>query len=355
MENNENLQNNNSSDVHGFPQNTMQSPAPQKGEPENTKAGNWVKALVILFGISIFASLIIIFTPAKKTEISKTEKTTLSSILDWQKKGPGIGWVEVRGVISEGYSSSPFERSSGKIAKQIKILAEKKDVKSIVIDINSPGGTIAAVQEIYDAIIYVRKEKKKPVIALFKDVAASGGYYIACACDKIVSFPGTLTGSIGVIFQAGDLTKLLDKIGVDLFAIKSGKHKDIGSAYRKMTNEEQKILQDIIDDYYEQFLDVVSVGRNIAKENLKELADGRIFSGSQAYKSKLIDDLGGTQKAIKIAVKMGKIKGKPQIIRARESLQDIFSYITLEMKSKIFPVSELENLKTPQFAYLWVY
>lgn len=355
MENNDNLHKNDSLDNYGFPKNNLENPGINETKQQETKVNIWVKTLVIFFAVSVLAGLVIIFTPAKKMEKPKKEISALVSLFDWQKTGPGIGWVEVRGVISEGYSSSPFERSSKKIAKQIKSLSEHKNVKAIVIDINSPGGTISAVQEIYDAIMYARREQKKPVIALFKDVAASGGYYIACACDKIISFPGTLTGSIGVIFQAGNFSELLNKIGVEFFAIKSGRYKDIGAAYRKMTPDERKILQDIIDDYYKQFLNAVAQGRNISQEKLKTLADGRIFSGTQAYKFGLIDDLGGTRKAVDVASKLGKIEGKPKIIRVRETLQDIFSYITLEMKNKIFPTSELENLKTPQFAYLWVY
>ena len=359
MENNENMQNANTEENTVSEKNTGNDYKSTSDTSACGKTNKWVRVLVILFGISILASIIIMMRPSK-IEVDRDGKTKVSglaSLLDLARTGPGIGWVEVRGIITESYASSPFDDRSTRVARKIRTLAKKDNVKSIVVEINSPGGTIGATQDIYDAIMYARKEKGKPVIALFKDVAASGGYYIACACDKIISLPGTLTGSIGVIFQTGDATKLLDKIGVKFLAIKSGEHKDIASVYRKMTDEERKMLQETVDDYYQQFLTVVAEGRSISKEKLKTIADGRIFSGRQAHKVKLVDELGGTREAIKMAKELGKIKGKddPRIIKAKDGLQDIFSYINLEMKSRLSPTSQLTALVTPRFAYLWVY
>ena len=197
-----------------------------------------------------------------------------------------------------------------------------------MLDINSPGGSVGAVQEMHSRILRVRKEKNIPFVALFGDVAASGGYYIASACDKIVAHPGTLTGSIGVIFSVSNMEGLFAKVGYKMEPIKSGKHKDIGSPARAMTAEERKILQDLIDDAYGQFVQAVADGRKLPVEVVKPLADGRIYSGSQALASKLVDQLGDSKDALMLAAKMGGIKDeKPRVRRDNEKFSDLFELL----------------------------
>ena len=239
-----------------------------------------------------------------------------------------VGWVSVRGPIYASESGKPWERGSEQIARRIEQLAEMKNVKAIVLDINSPGGSVGAVQEIYSRIQRVKRERRIPFIAVFGDIAASGGYYIASACDKIVAHPGTLTGSIGVIFEVSNLEGLFAKIGFKMDPIKSGKHKDIGSPARAMTPQERHILQALIDDAYGQFVQAVADGRKLPVETVKPLADGRIYSGHQALGLHLVDQLGDSRDALMLAARLGGIKdAKPKVKREAEPLDNLFELL----------------------------
>ena len=238
-----------------------------------------------------------------------------------------VGWVSIHGPIYSSEAGKPWERGAEQWARKIKQLSETKGVKAIVLDINSPGGSVGAVQELYSQIQRVRKEKHIPVVALFGDVAASGGYYIAAACDKIVAHPGSLTGSIGVIFSVTNLQGLFQKIGFKMDPVKSGRHKDIGSPARPMTAEERELLQALIDDAYGQFVQAVATGRKLDVAAVKLLADGRIFSGAQAFEAKLVDKLGDSIDAIELAGQLAGIPGRPKIKRDTERFSEIFGML----------------------------
>jgi len=238
-----------------------------------------------------------------------------------------VAVIPVYGAIykKEYYVS---EKGSDFIVSMIKKYGENKDIKAIVLDINSPGGSVGAVQEIYSQIEKIKQKYKKPFVAYFGDVAASGAYYIASACDKIVTNPGTITGSIGVIFSFMQGDELFKKIGVKTNVIKSGKFKDIGSFSREMTKEEREILASMIEDTYNTFIDVVAKGRNMSIQKVKEVADGRIFTGRQALSLGLVDKIGDLDDAISEAGKMSGLGEKPQSIKAKPRLFDeIFSMI----------------------------
>ena len=269
-----------------------------------------------------------------------------------------VGWVAIRGPIMASDSSKPWSHGSEQWSRRIEQLAETKGVKAIVLDINSPGGSVGAVQEIYSRILRVKKEKKIPFIALFGDVAASGGYYIASACDKIVAHPGTITGSIGVIFSVSNMEGVFAKIGYKMDPVKSGKHKDIGSPARAMTIEERKILQDLIDDAYGQFVQAVADGRKMTVEEVKPLADGRIYSGKQALANRLVDQLGDSKDALRLAATMGGIKdAKPRVRRDGERFSDLLEL--LESRARLvlgvgpvsFPLPGA--MSTHGMMYLW--
>jgi protease-4 len=165
-------------------------------------------------------------------------------------------------------------------------------------------------------------------VALFGDVAASGGYYLAAACDQIIAHPGSLTGSIGVIFEVTNMEGLFAKVGFKMDPIKSGKHKDIGSPARAMTLEERAILQTLIDDAYGQFVAAVSDGRKLPVEVVKPLADGRIYSGNQALANHLVDELGDSHDALMLAARLGGIKdAKPKVVRDAEKFSDLFEML----------------------------
>lgn len=222
--------------------------------------------------------------------------------------GDRVAVVDIKGVIT----------SSRDIVEQIDNFTQNRDVKAIILRINSPGGGVGPSQEIYRGVL--RAKEKKKIIASLESVAASGGYYVACASDLIVANPGTITGSIGVVMEFSNVEDLLKKIGLRSYVIKSGKHKDIGSPVRKMTPEEREILQGVIDSVHNQFVRAVAEGRNIEEEKIREIADGRIFSGEQAKELGLVDRLGSLQDAIEIAAEMIGIEGKPVVIYPKKKL-----------------------------------
>ncbi len=264
-------------------------------------------------------------------------------IEDWKwSKGDKIALINIEGVITD----------SRDIIKQITKYKDDSSIKGIVLSINSPGGGVAPSQEIYKEILKLHDKNKKVVTAM-GSLAASGGYYIACASDKIVANPGTITGSIGVIMTFSNIEELMKKVGFKTEVIKSGKYKDTGSPVRSMTDEEREILQEVIDDVYDQFIEAVAKGRNMESDRVKKLADGRIFSGRQAKEVGLVDELGNLQDAISIMTKLVGIKGKPQIIQEKKKKGLLSRYLTERFSSILFP----DNLKHMNLGihYLWHY
>jgi protease IV len=202
------------------------------------------------------------------------------------------------------------------IVRQFKQYREDKSIKAIVLHVNSPGGGVSASQEMYEEVKKTR-DAGKPVIVSFGSIAASGGYYVACGGSLIVANPGSMTGSIGVIAAFMNFKDLADKLGVKETIIKSGKLKDSGNPFREMNKEDMEYFQEIIDNAYEQFLDVVSTERKIDKDELRTIANGRVFTGKQAKDLKLVDSLGTFEDAIRIAGVIAKIDGEPSIVREK--------------------------------------
>jgi len=250
--------------------------------------------------------------------------------------GDKIAVVDIKGVIT----------GSRNIVEQIGTYTQDDGVKAIILRINSPGGSVGPSQEIYREVLKAREKKK--VIASMASVGASGGYYVACASDLIVANPGTITGSIGVVMEFSNVEELLKKIGLRSYVIKSGKHKDIGSPLREMTPGEKSILQGVIDSVHSQFVRAVAENRNIEESKVREIADGRIFSGEQAMELGLVDRLGGLQDAIEIAAEMVGIKGKPTVIYPRRKLS---IYELLFKKSVRFLMDEVWQ-REYQLSYL---
>ncbi|MEK7305935.1 MAG: signal peptide peptidase SppA [Nitrospirota bacterium] len=218
-----------------------------------------------------------------------------------------IALIRIEGVILDA------QETLGELKK----FSENPTVKAIVLRIDSPGGGVVPSQEIYDAVRRVRTKSNKAVIASMGSVAASGGYYIAAATDRIVANPGTLTGSIGVIMEMANVEGLLQKIGVEGVVVKSGKYKDVGSPLRKMSDEERGLLQTVMDDVHKQFIEAVAEGRSLEVPEVQALADGRIFTGRQAKAAKLVDELGSLDDAIQLAADVVGIEGEPKVIEQR--------------------------------------
>ena len=320
------------------------------------------RLLVWLLGLHAVALLAagVLIVRAKNGGAKAGEKGAASSLLSSGSKDT-VGWVTIRGPIFASESSKPWEHGSEQIARRIESLAETSGVKSIVLDINTPGGSVGAVQEIYSRILRMKKEHPGlKFVALFGDVAASGGYYLASACDKIVAHPGSLTGSIGVIFEVTNMQGLFAKVGFKMDPIKSGIHKDIGSPARAMTPEERKIMQELIDDAYGQFLQAVSDGRHMPVEQVRPLADGRIFSGNQALRNGLVDQLGDSHDALMLAAKLGGIPdAKPKVRRDGEKFSDLFEM--LETRARLsfglgpitIPLPDALSAQTHGMMYMW--
>jgi protease IV len=226
-----------------------------------------------------------------------------------------IALVRVEGVILDAQQT----------ISELKRYGDNPLVKAIVVRIDSPGGGVVPSQEIHDAVKRIREKQSKLVIASMGTVAASGGYYIAAAADRIVANPGTLTGSIGVIMELANVEGLMKKIGVESVVVKSGAHKDLGSPFRAMNLEDRTILQNVMDDVHSQFIEAVAAGRSLDVKTVRALADGRIFTGRQAKVAKLVDELGDLQDAIKLAADMAGLEGEPRVVepRKRFSIRDL--------------------------------
>lgn len=229
--------------------------------------------------------------------------------------GKKVAIVRVAGTILS---------SSGTIEELIKY-RKNSSVKAVVLRVNSPGGAVAPSQEIYEEIRKLGREK--PVVASLGTVAASGGYYIASAAEKIYANPGTLTGSIGVIMEIPNLKGLMDKVGVKSEVIKSGRHKDMVSVFKGIDEEGRLILQGLLDDVHGQFIKAVSESRKMRFEDAKEIADGRVFTGRQAKDIGLIDELGNLQDAITEAARISGIEGEPKTV-TREERFSFFNLLT---------------------------
>jgi protease IV len=227
------------------------------------------------------------------------------------------------GTIALVELKEPIVESDG-IVRQFKKYRKDSQVKAIVFRIVSPGGGVAASQEIYEEVKKTRDSGKLVVVSMGA-VAASGGYYVAVGANKIVANPGSVTGSIGVISQFIQYDDLMSKLGISSETIKSGKLKDAGSPFRKMTEDDKKYFQDMVNDIYDQFVTTVSEERKLDKETVKKLADGRVYTGRKAYELKLIDTLGTYEDAIALAASMVNISGSPHLIKERkkERLSDI--------------------------------
>lgn len=204
--------------------------------------------------------------------------------------------------------------SRGKV-EEILSYRDDDNIKAVVLFINSPGGGVAASQTLYHAVLKVREVK--PVVVSMGSVGASGGYYVACAADTIFAESGTITGSIGVIASYLRTEELYEKIGLEMTVIKSGRYKDVGSPYRKMTEDEKAYLQEILDSAYDQFVRAVSDGRAMPLAEVLGLAEGRIYTGEQALDAGLIDYIGSYQDAVDMAARMGGIEGDPDVVKRR--------------------------------------
>jgi protease-4 len=253
--------------------------------------------------------------------------------------GPRVAVVEIEGIIVDGTTA----------IRELREHSDNPAIKAVVLRVNSPGGVVAPTQEIFAAIQRARKAGK-PVIATLGAVAASGGYYVATAADRIYANPGTLTGSIGVVMQMANLEGLLKKVGVEYVVVKAGAYKDVGNFARTMSPEERKMLQALLDDVYSQFVDAVAEGRGLERKEVLAFAEGRIYSGQQALALKMVDELGGFDDAVEAAGKLANIPGRPKLVYPRKkfSLRDLLeNRLGLLGAGPLLPA--LSGIRTPLY------
>jgi protease-4 len=270
----------------------------------------------IWVGLGVIVVLLVIFFSALLFIGRMTEQRRPFSF------GDKIAIVEIKGIITQ----------STEIIEEMRQYADDETVKAVILRIDSPGGGVGPSQEIHREVVKLKTKKK--VLASMGSVAASGGYYIACASDLIVANPGTITGSIGVVMEFTNLEELLKKIGVKGVVLKGGEHKDIGSPFREMTPGEKRIMQDVIDNVHQQFIKAVAEGRKMEQAKVVPVADGRIFTGEQAKQFGLVDEMGNLEDTVDMAAKLVKIDGRPTVIYPRRKFT-IWEMLAKEMASTV--------------------
>ena len=253
-----------------------------------------------------------------------------------------IAVIDLEGVISD----------SREFVEELKDYGDRSPVRSVVIRINSPGGGVAASQEIYEAVKKFRADTKKKVVVSMGSVAASGGYYIACGADKIFANPGTITGSIGVIAEWYNYGDLLRWAKMENVVIKSGTFKDAGSGTRPLTDEEKVYFQSLISNMYNQFVSAVASSRKMQDEAVRKLADGRVYTGQEAKADGLVDELGTMQDAINAAARMAGIEGEPKVLSRTRKRFTILDLLLGDSRSAL-SLSPDRSESHIRFQYLW--
>ncbi len=270
--------------------------------------------------------------------------------------------IDIEGIISSNASSGPFSRERNLVSRvysRLERAAVDPRIKAVILRLDTPGGEVTASDIIYHEILRFREKTQKPVIGLMMGIAASGGYYIASACDVIMAHPASLTGSIGVISIFPSVQGLMGKVGVKINVIKSGAAKDAGGPFRDMNEEDKKIFQAIIDEYYQSFLDVVTENRKgkIAPEKLRAIADGRVYTAQQALRLNLIDEIGYFGDALKKALSLAdleraKVVGYTYYPKSKTNIYASTLGDSSPLDNKVLE-SYLNLLKTG-FYYLWL-
>ena len=258
----------------------------------------------------------------------------------WKSPSGEIALVRIQGMLMD----------SQNIVRQLSNYRHNPNVRGIVLRIDSPGGAVAPAQEIYNEIMKLKADHKT-VYASMGTVGASGGYYIACAANYVLANPGTLTGSIAAVMAFSNFEELTDKIGVKPIIIKSGKYKDVGSPLRGMKPEERKLLQSVVDDVHQQFVQAVAKGRGLPVSEVNEIADGRIMTGQQALTLKLVDEMGGLEKTIELLAKKIGVEGRPKVIEEKEKTPFFDWLLQSSLPSRL--AATLMPASIPRLQYVW--
>lgn len=287
-----------------------------------------ILSAVIILGITML-TLVIVITLVHKF-------SGPSSSLSFSNK---IGVISIEGDIN----------SSWTVLSQLVEYRKDRGIKAIILRINSSGGGVAESQEIYREVMRTREEKS--VVVSLGNTAASGGYYIASAGEKIVASPGTITGSIGVVMEVFQYMEILDKIGIRHEVIKSGEFKDVGSSYRELTEREKELLEELMSDIQEQFIEAIATGRDMPVDEVRQIADGRIFTGAMAKELGLVDQLGNFRDAVELAKEMSGLVGEVDLVFPEKARIRLWDYI-LQGIAGALPEA-INNIKKTTIEYRW--
>lgn len=293
--------------LSGAPGNYGAAPPPPPGASEGRRGPNWL----LIGGIIVIAMMLLGGTLLMIVAIGALAADTDAPFGSF---GERVGVITISGVITSAGTETLFGGRVGGVRatmRQLRRAAEDDSIKAVVLRINSPGGSPAASQEVYREV--ARLAEKKPVVVSMGDVAASGGYYVAAPAQHIIANGSTVTGSIGVRMQYLQYYELMEKLGVQGGSLTTGRYKDTGSPFRAMREDERELLQGILEDMYDQFVRDVAEGREMAEDEVRELANGRIFTGEQAVEAGLVDELGNFHRAIEVAGELGGIEGEPKL------------------------------------------
>ncbi|MED3653528.1 signal peptide peptidase SppA [Heyndrickxia sporothermodurans] len=333
----------------------------------NKKRWGALAIAVLLFGVSIivnFASLAFTtdFTKFFEETFTTSDENFSEEVMEDGDEFKKIAILEVDGVIQDTGSSTSLLKDGSynhrDFMKQLNYVKDNNDVKAVILRVNSPGGGVVESAEIHDKIVEIQKEAKKPVYVSMGATAASGGYYISTSADKIFASKETMTGSLGVIMQGVNYSELAKDFGVDFVTIKSGPYKDIMSPSRKMTNDEKKIIQNMVNNSYDGFVQVISQGRHMPENIVRKLADGRVYDGRQAKELKLIDDFGYLEDVIDHVRKDFHLKNA-QVVRYKSDagLGSLFSMAAQKMMGKEADVTGLMKMlsqpNAPRLMYIY--
>lgn len=312
----------------------------------------------LIFTVGCFNTSNVSLWPTQDEKLSSRvvqsfgDRNTDNRILMLDIDGPITGVGESRWFFE-------YEATTENVRKKLRKAAADDNIKAVVVRINSPGGTVTASDVVYREIMEFKRKQNVPVVTMMMEVSASGGYYIACASDKIIAHQSTITGSIGVIVFALGFDGLFHKIGMESRVIKSGELKDMGNPFDAFSEEERAAFQHVVDTMYGQFLDVVETNRHIERERLKQIADGRIYLGDEAKSLGLVDEIGYIDDAMKSAMNLAGIRDAKVVFYTDNRRQELNVYSNNTMKAPDFgaslpDVSTIVDLSRPRLMYMWM-
>ncbi|WP_163655727.1 signal peptide peptidase SppA [Listeria sp. PSOL-1] len=325
-----------------------------------------VALLLVVSGITKLATTMLTSDQEKKGSLLShlfSADDEISEVVVEDGNENAIALLSVDGTIQDTGESSLSLGSSGYnhsfFMEQLETIQNTPEIKGILLTINSPGGGVMESAQIHDKLVQIKKKRKIPIYVSMGSMAASGGYYIATAADKIFASKETMTGSLGVIMQGYDYSELMKKVGISENTIKSGKYKDMMSETRKMTTDERTVLQNMINDSYNEFVHVVMAGRHLSEAEVRKIADGRIYDGRQAKKVGLIDDFGYQEDTLHALKKENKLKGASVIrYESNSGIGSLFEASAkrisgLNHSDIITMMKQLGSAKAPRIMYLY--